>query len=195
MSLIFNNLEFDDPESSLDYSDKFDIESQFVKNRILTLRGSVDNYMLAYASKHLLYLDSLNHRDITLFISSPGGSVIDGLAIYDIMKYIKSDIKTVCVGYGASMAAILLSSGTKGKRFAGPNARIMLHQLSTGMAGKLEDLENDIKHSKLLQEVLNNILIQNTGKTKKQLQMDLKKDLWLSSKEAIKYGLIDKILE
>ena len=136
-----------------------------------------------------------SNKDITFYINSPGGSVSDGMAIYDVMQIIKSDIKTVCIGRCSSMAAVLLSGGTKGKRYITPNSEIMIHEVSSFNMGKIGELKINYEHSNTLNERIIKLLANNTGKTVKQIRHDIQlKDRWFNAEEALKYGLIDKIL-
>ena len=133
-------------------------------------------------------------KDIQLYINSPGGSVTAGMAIYDTMQYIKCDVSTICVGLAASMGAFLLSSGTKGKRIALPNAEIMIHQPSAGTQGKVTDMESDVEHFLRIKQRLNKILAENTGKTPEQVKLDSERDHWMTADEAQAYGLVDKVI-
>ena len=141
----------------------------------------------------LLYLDSLNHHDISLYINSPGGSVSAGLAIYDTMNYIQSDVSTICFGIAASMGALILSSGKKGKRYILPNADVMIHQVLGKSEGQASDIEISTKRILNLKKRLNKILAKNTGKSIQTIEKDTDRDNYLSAKEAIEYGLVDKI--
>ena len=129
-----------------------------------------------------------------MYINSPGGSVTAGMAIYDTMQYIKCDVSTICIGMAASMGAFLLSSGTKGKRIALPNAEVMIHQPSAGTKGKVTDMEIDVEHFLKIKQRLNKILAENTGKTPEQVKADSERDHWLSAEEAKEYGLVDKVI-
>ena len=141
---------------------------------------------------HLAYEDP--KKDIKLYINSPGGSVYDGLAIIDTMNYIEPDVQTIGIGLQASMGAMLLSSGTKGKRFALPNARIMIHQPSSGTEGKITDQEIALKEGIYLKKVLIDMMAKNTGKTAKEIEKDMDRDNWMSAEEAQKYGIIDEVI-
>jgi ATP-dependent Clp protease protease subunit len=141
-----------------------------------------------------MYLDSIGNGDIRLHISSPGGSVLSGLGIVDVMNYISSDVVTVNMGLAASMGSILLSSGTKGKRSSLKHSRVMIHQVSSGMQGVLADLEISFKESEKYNNRLFEILSENTGKTKEQILIDAHRDFWLNSEEALAYGVIDEII-
>ena len=142
----------------------------------------------------LLYLDSLNNKDISLYINSPGGSVTAGMAIYDTMNFIKSDVKTICIGLCASMAAVLLSSGAKKKRYALPNSEIMIHQPLGGIEGQATEIKIAAEHILKIKEKINVMLATNTGKDIRIIENDTERDYFLSSKEALEYGIIDEIL-
>ena len=134
-------------------------------------------------------------KDINIYINSPGGSVSSGLAIYDTMQFVTCDINTYCIGMAASMGALLLCAGTAGKRFALPNADIMIHQVSGGASGTASDVERTVEHMYLLKKRLNKILSKHTGKTEKQVEKDADRDHWLTAEEAAEYGIVDKVLE
>ena len=172
----------------------YDIFSRLLKNRIIILSGEINDALASIVVSELLYLDSLNHDDIYLYINSPGGVVTSGLAIYDTMNYIESDVKTICTGIAASMAAFILSSGTKGKRCALKNADVMIHQPLGGMEGQASDMKIACERILKIKDKLNHILAKNTGKSLKQIEKDTDRDNYLSSEEAKKYGLIDQIL-
>ena len=143
----------------------------------------------------LLYLEAQDpDKDIQFYINSPGGSVTAGMAIYDTMQYIKCDVSTICIGMAASMGAFLLSSGTKGKRIALPNAEIMIHQPSAGTQGKVTDMEIDVEHVLRIKRHLNEMLAANTGKSVEQVSADTERDHWLTAAEAKEYGLIDQVI-
>ena len=143
----------------------------------------------------LLYLEAQDpDKDIQLYINSPGGSVTAGMAIYDTMQYIKCDVSTICVGMAASMGAFLLSSGTKGKRIALPNAEVMIHQPSAGTQGKVTDMEIDVEHFLKIKQRINKILSENTGKPVEKVKADSERDNWMSAEEARDYGLVDKVI-
>lgn len=165
-------------------------------NRIIKLNKTIDAEESEKIIDQLLKLDTMkSNKDITFYINSPGGSVSDGMAIYDVMQMIKSDIKTVCIGRCSSMAAVLLSGGTKGKRFITPNSEIMIHEVSSFNMGKIGELKINYEHSNTLNERIIKLLANNTGKTIKQVRHDIElKDRWFTAEEALKYGLVDKIL-
>ena len=173
----------------------YDIYSRLLNDRIVFLNGEVNEASSSVIVAELLYLEAQDpDKDIQFYINSPGGSVTDGLAIYDTMQYIKADVSTICVGMAASMGAFLLSSGAKGKRIALPNAEIMIHQPSAGTQGKVTDMEIDVEHFLKIKERLNKILAENTGKTPQQVKADSERDHWLTAEEAKDYGLVDKVI-
>lgn len=164
-------------------------------NRIIYLCNDISEYSARGVVEDLLKLDNTKSKgDITMYINSPGGSVSDGLAIYDAMNMIESDIKTICIGRVASMGAIILSNGTKGKRFIMPNAEVMIHEVSTFSMGKLEKVKVDFEHTTKINERILKILSDNSGQSLEQVKKDTLKDNWLTSEEAIEYGICDKIL-
>ena len=174
----------------------FDIYSRLLKERIIFLGDKVNDQTANLIIAQLLFLESENpNQDIYLYINSPGGSVSAGLGIYDTMQYISCDVSTICVGMAASMGAFLLAGGTKGKRLALPNAEIMIHQPLGGTQGQATEIEIAAKHILRTKEKLNTILANNTGKSYEEISMDTDRDHWLSAKEALEYGLIDKISE
>jgi len=174
----------------------FDIYSRLLKERIIFLGDEVNDQTANLTIAQLLFLESENpNQDIYLYINSPGGSVSAGLGIYDTMQYISCDVSTICVGMAASMGAFLLAGGTKGKRLALPNAEIMIHQPLGGTQGQATEIEIAAKHILRTKEKLNTILAYNTGKSYEEISMDTDRDHWLSAKEALEYGLIDKISE
>jgi ATP-dependent Clp protease protease subunit len=173
----------------------YDIYSRLLNERIVFLGGPIDDNMANIIIAQLLHLEHEDpKKDIMLYINSPGGSVTSAMAIYDTMQHIKPDIQTICVGIAASAAAVLLSSGTKGKRFALPNAEVMIHQVMGGAEGQASDIEIVAKHILKTKEKLNKLLAKNTGKTSEQVEKDSDRDYYMSSDEAKKYGLIDEIL-
>ena len=173
----------------------YDIYSRLLKNRIIILTGEVDDNTSSSIVSQLLYLDSINNEDISIYINSPGGSVSAGMAIYDTMNFIKSDVSTICVGMAASMGAFLLSSGKKGKRYSLPNSEIMIHQPLGGAKGQATEIKIVAEHILKLKEKLNKILSNNTGKDLKEIEKDTDRDFYMDSNEALEYGLIDKIIE
>lgn len=171
----------------------YDIFSKLLSNRIIFITGEIDDNLSNSVVAQLLYLDSINHEDISIYINSPGGSVSSGLAIYDTMNFIKSDVSTVCVGIAASMGAFLLSSGTKGKRFILPNADVMIHQVLGKSEGQASDIKIATDRILDLKKRLNKILAKNTGKNVKTIEKDTDRDNYLSAEKAIEYGIVDKI--
>ena len=173
----------------------YDIYSRLLKDRIIVLSGEIDDDSANAIVAELLYLDSLNHNDISIYINSPGGSVTAGMAIYDTMNFIESDVSTICLGMSASMAAFLLSSGAKGKRYCLPNSEVMIHQPLGGAQGQATEIKIAAERILKLREKLNHILSRNTGKDLKTVEADTERDYFLSANEALDYGIIDKILE
>ena len=173
----------------------YDIFSRLLNDRIIILSEEVNSTTASLIVAQLLYLEAQDpDKDIQFYINSPGGSVTDGMAIYDTMQFIKCDVSTICVGLAASMGAFLLSSGAKGKRIALPNAEIMIHQPSAGTQGKVTDMESDVEHFLRIKQRLNKILAENTGKTPEQVKLDSERDHWMTADEAQAYGLVDKVI-
>ena len=172
----------------------YDIYSKLLKERIIIISGEINDSLADIVVSELLYLDSISHDDISLYINSPGGSITAGMAIYDTMNYIKSDVSTICIGLSASMAAFLLSSGKKGKRFILPNAEVMIHQPLGGASGQATEIKIAAERILKLKEKLNKILAHNTGKSISKIANDTERDYFLSAKEALEYGIIDKII-
>lgn len=172
----------------------YDLYSRLLKDRIILLTGEINDDSANIVVAQLLYLDSINHNDISLYINSPGGSITAGMAIYDTMNFIKSDVSTICLGMAASMGAFLLSCGKKGKRFALPNSEIMIHQPLGGAQGQATEIKIAAEHILKLKNKLNHILSKNTTKPISIIEKDTERDYYLSSEEALEYGLIDKIL-
>lgn len=172
----------------------YDIYSRLLKDRIIILSGEIDDINSNIIIGQLLYLDSINNNDISIYINSPGGSVTAGMAIYDTMNFIKSDVSTICVGMAASMGAFLLSSGCKGKRYALPNSEVMIHQPLGGAQGQATEIKIAAERILKLKDKLNKMLSKNTGKDLKTVEKDTERDYFLSADEALEYGLIDKIL-
>ena len=181
-------------EKSSTHEVAYDLYSRLLEDRIIFLSGEITDQTANLIVSELLYLDSKNHEDIYMYINSPGGSVTSGMAIYDTMNYIKSDIRTICIGLSASMAAFLLSSGTKGKRFALENADVMIHQPLGGMQGQASDMKIACERILKMKEKLNKILAKNTNQPLKKIQKDTDRHYYLTSEEAKKYGLIDQII-
>ena len=177
-----------------DYGERsYDIYSKLLKNRIIFISGEIDDNLSNSVIAQLLYLDSISHDDIYLYINSPGGSVSSGLAIYDTMNYVKSDVSTICMGIAASMGAFLLSSGKKGKRYILPNGDVMIHQVLGRSEGQASDIKISTDHILDLKNRLNKILSKNTNKSIKTIEKDTDRDNYLNAREAIEYGLVDKI--
>lgn len=163
--------------------------------RVIHLNKEIDSKVAVEVIEQLLKLDSIKEKkDIIMYINSPGGSVSDGMAIYDAMQMVKSDVMTICIGRCASMASVLLSGGTRGKRYITPNSEVMIHEVSTFSMGKIGDVKVNVDHSNTLNERIIRLLANNTGKSKKQIREALKKDKWFNAEEAINYGVIDRIL-
>lgn len=173
----------------------YDIYSRLLKERIIFLGDEINDDVASLVVAQLLFLESEDpDADISLYINSPGGSISAGLAIYDTMNYIKPDVSTICVGMAASMAAFLLSSGAKGKRFVLPNAEVMIHQPLGGMQGQAEDIKIHADHILKIREKMNRILAENTGKSLRQVAKDTDRDNFLSAEQAVEYGLADKVV-
>ena len=174
----------------------YDIYSRLLKERIVFLSGAIDDDTANIVIAQLLFLESEDpKKDIKLYVHSPGGSVSAGLAIYDTMNHIKPDVMTICVGMAASMAAVLLSSGAKGKRFALPNAEVMIHQVMGGAEGQASDIAISAKHILRTKENLNKILSKNTGNPVDQVEKDSDRDNYMTADEAKKYGLVDEVMK
>lgn len=173
----------------------YDLYSRLLEDRIILLTGEIDDHMANIVVSELLYLDSLNDKDISIYINSPGGSVTAGFAIYDTMNFIKSNVSTICIGIAASMGAFLLSSGTKGKRYSLPNSEVMIHQPLGGAQGQATEIKIAAEHILKTRQKLNDILAKNTGKEKSIIENDTERDFFMDAKEALEYGIIDKILE
>ncbi|MFA0815662.1 MAG: ATP-dependent Clp endopeptidase proteolytic subunit ClpP [Anaerofustis sp.] len=174
----------------------YDIYSRLLKDRIIMLTGEINDAIADLVVAQMIFLESEDDtKDISLYINSPGGSVTAGFAIYDTMNFIKCDVSTICIGLAASMGAFLLASGTKGKRIALPNSEIMIHQPLGGASGKSTDVEIYAKRLLRTREKLNQILSERTGQPIDVIQTDTDKDYFMEAEEALKYGLIDKILE
>lgn len=172
----------------------YDIYSRLLKDRIIILNGEINDNLANSIVAQLLFLDSENHEDISLYINSPGGVITSGMAIYDTMNFIKSDVSTICIGIAASMAAFILSSGKKGKRYALPNAEVMIHQPLGGAQGQATEIKIAAEQILKTKEKLNKILSENTGQDLKKVEQDTERDHFLDANEALDYGLIDKII-
>ncbi|MCK4918518.1 MAG: ATP-dependent Clp protease proteolytic subunit [Candidatus Pacebacteria bacterium] len=174
----------------------FDIYSRLLKERIIFIGGPIDDNVANIVIAQLLFLESEDpKKDITLYVNSPGGQIQSGLAIIDTMNHIKPDISTVCVGMAASMGAVILSQGKKGKRLILPNSEVMIHQPMTGIEGQASDIEITAKHILALKSKLYDMLAKATGKSKTQLEKDGDRDYWMSSEESKKYGIVDTVLK
>lgn len=181
-------------ERSSNGEKSYDIYSRLLKDRIIILCGEINDTNSNIVIAELLYLDSLNQNDISIYINSPGGSVTAGMAIYDTMNFIKSKVSTICVGMAASMAAFLLSSGTKGKRFCLPNSEVMIHQPLGGAEGQATEIKIAAERILKLKDKMNHLLAKNTGQKLEKISNDTERDYFLSAKEALEYGLVDKII-
>ena len=174
----------------------YDIYSRLLKERLVFIVGPIDDYIANVVMAQMLFLESENpDKDINVYINSPGGIVTAGLAIYDTMQFVKPDVSTMCVGQAASMGSLLLAGGAKGKRYCLPHSRIMIHQPHGGAQGQASDIEIQAKEILYLRERLNDIFVKHTGKTVEQIQKDTDRDRFMSGEEAMKYGLIDKVLD
>lgn len=172
----------------------YDIYSRLLKDRIIILSGEIDDNLSNNIVAQLLYLDSINNDDISLYINSPGGSITAGMAIYDTMNFIKSDVSTICIGMAASMGAFLLSSGCSGKRFCLPNSEVMIHQPLGGAQGQATEIKIAAERILKLKNKLNMILSHNTGRDISVIERDTERDFFMDSNDALAYGLIDKVL-
>ena len=182
-------------EKSADGERAFDIYSRLLNERIIFLGEDVNEHTANSVVAQLLHLAYVDPQaDISLYINSPGGSVYDGMAIYDTINFIKPDVATYGIGLQASMGAFLLSSGAKGKRFCLPHAKVMIHQPSSGTHGKVTDMEIDMKETLEVKEMLAKIMAKNTGQKLTKVKSDMERDYWMTPDEAVKYGLIDKVL-
>lgn len=173
----------------------YDIYSRLLKDRIIFLSGEVEDNMANTIVAQMLFLEAEDpDKDIYLYINSPGGVVTAGMAIYDTMQYIKPDVSTICIGQAASMGSLLLTAGAKGKRFALPNARIMIHQPLGGARGQSTDVQIQAKELLRIRQMLNEILAERTGKSLEQIESDTERDNFMSAREAVEYGLVDKVI-
>ena len=174
----------------------YDIFSRLLNDRIIMLNEEVNATTASLVVAQLLFLEGQDpNKDISLYINSPGGSVTDGMAIYDTMQYIKCDVSTICMGMAASMGAFLLAAGAKGKRYALPNADIMIHQPSGGAQGQATDIQIQARRIQAMKQKLNEILAANTGKPLEQIAADTERDNFMTAREALEYGIIDKVIE
>ena len=173
----------------------FDIYSRLLKDNVIFAVGSIEDHMANLIIAQMLFLESENpSKDVSLYINSPGGSITSGLSIYDTMQFIKPDVSTICVGQAASMGAILLAGGTKGKRYSLPNSRMMIHQPISGFQGQASDIDIQAKEILKLRQRLNEILSTHTGKSEQQIASDTDRDNFMKASEALEYGLIDIVL-
>lgn len=171
-----------------------EISEKMLKERILFIDKEINAKTASAIVAKLLYLDADSHEDITIYINSPGGEISSGFMIYDTMQFIKSDVQTVSLGTSASMAAVLLLAGTKGKRKILPNSSVMLHDLSGGASGKFSDIMVEVKELQKIHQKIFNIIKENTKLTEEQIKENLKNDFWLDSREALQYGIVDQII-
>jgi ATP-dependent Clp protease protease subunit len=175
---------------------QYDIYSRLLKDRIIFLGDEIDDTLANSVVAQLLFLESESpDRDISIYINSPGGSVSAGLAIYDTIQFVKCDVSTIVVGMAASMAAVLLAAGAKGKRIALPNSRVMIHQPLGGAQGQASDIEIQAREIVKTKELLNNILVTHTGQSMKRIKADSDRDFWMSAPEALAYGIVDKVID
>jgi ATP-dependent Clp protease protease subunit len=173
----------------------YDIYSRLLKDRIVFIGTAIDDDVANVVTAQLLFLESEDpEKDVSIYINSPGGSVTAGLAIYDTMQYVKAPVSTICLGQAASMAAVLISAGARGKRFAVPNARIMIHQLSGGFSGQASDIEIQAREALRLKKTLDEILSRHTSQPIERISKDTDRDYFMSSQEAKEYGLIDEVI-
>jgi len=174
----------------------YDIYSRLLKERVVFLVGPIDDYLANVVVAQLLFLEAENpEKDISLYINSPGGVVTAGLAIYDTLRFIKPDVSTICVGQACSMGAFLLAAGAKGKRYALPNSRVMIHQPSGGAQGQASDIAIQAKEILYLREKLNREMAANTGKPLEQIERDVERDFFMAAEDAKSYGIVDAVLE
>ncbi len=182
-------------DKDLDSERSYDIFSRLLKERIVFINGEINDNLANSVVAQLLYLDSINNDNISIYINSPGGSITAGMAIYDTMNFINSDVSTICVGIAASMGAFLLSSGTRNKRYALPNSDIMIHEPLGGVEGRATDIKIVSDRIINLRKRLNKILAKNTNQTLRKIEKDTKLDNYMDSREALNYGIIDKIIK
>ena len=173
----------------------YDLYSRLLEDRIILLSGEIDDNLSNIIISELLYLDSISNEDICIYINSPGGSITSGMAIYDTINYIKSDVSTICIGIAASMASFILSSGTKGKRYILPNAEVMIHQPLGGCEGQASEIKIVAEHILKTRDRLNKILSNNTNQPLDKIKLDTERDNYMNSKEALDYGIVDKIIK
>lgn len=174
----------------------YDIFSRLLRDRVIFLGDDVNEHTANLVVAQILFLANEDpNKDIILYINSPGGSVYDAMAIYDTMQYVKNDIQTVGIGVQASAAAFLLSSGTKGKRYLLPHSTVMIHQPSSGTRGKVTDQEIDLREALRVKRMLEEIMAKNTGQKLEKIHVDMERDFWMTAQEAVKYGLVDKVID
>ena len=174
----------------------YDIYSRLLKDRIIFLGGPIDDHVADLVMAQLLFLDAEDSKkDISIYINSPGGVVTAGMAIYDTIQYVKADISTICIGQAASAAAILLAAGQKGKRFALPNARVMIHQVMGGAEGQATDVEIQTREMLRVKRAVNEIMAKHTGQTIAKIEKDTDRDFYMTAQEAKKYGIIDQVIK
>lgn len=171
------------------------IDRKLLEDRKVFLWGQVDDKSSKHVIDRLMYLDALETKDIHLYINSPGGYVTSGFAIYDCMKSLKSDVSTICTGFAASMGSIILSAGTKGKRFIQPHARVMIHQPSGGARGAASDIQITAQEIILTKELSAKLLAENCGQTVEKIMKDFNRDHWMGADESVKYGIVDKVIK
>jgi ATP-dependent Clp protease protease subunit len=183
-------------EKTMQGERSYDIYSRLLKDRVIFLGGPIDDDVANLIIAQLLFLEAEdNKKDIQMYVNSPGGSVYSGMAIYDTMKYIKSDVSTICVGMAASMAAFLLAGGEKGKRFSLPNSRILIHQPMGGTQGQASDIKIQAEEILKVRDEMNKILAKNTGQLLEKVSKDTDRDFYMRADEAMKYGIIDKVIK
>ena len=173
----------------------YDLYSKLLEDRVIFISGEINDNLANIVISELLYLDSISNEEISVYINSPGGSITSGLAIYDTINYIKSDVSTICIGIAASMGAFLLSSGKKGKRYILPNAEVMIHQPLGGASGQATEINIVAKRILKLKDKLNKLISINTNQPIKKIEQDTERDYYMNSEEALKYGIIDKIIK
>lgn len=173
----------------------YDLYSKLLEDRVIFISGEINDNLANIVISELLYLDSISNEEISVYINSPGGSITSGLAIYDTINYIKSDVSTICIGIAASMGAFLLSSGKKGKRYILPNAEVMIHQPLGGASGQATEINIVAKRILKLKDKLNKLISINTNQPIKKIEQDTERDYYMDSEEALKYGIIDKIIK
>ena len=182
-------------EKEINGERSYDIFSRLLKERIILLNGEINDSLSNIVVAELLYLDSINHDDISIYINSPGGSITSGLAIYDTMNFIKSDVSTICIGMAASMGAFLLSCGTKGKRYILPNSEVMIHQPLGGVQGQATEIKIAAERILKLKKKLNSILSKNCNKSLEKIEQDTERDYFMDAEESLEYGIVDKIID